>query len=96
MPSVYLISIYSLFDLANIQKGHVSDLCLHLYTVSVSYQPAACFDPFCLGRCWDRFHSIMPIRGGRGGDLLLHIISSLLTDGLRLLQPLAQTKNESF
>lgn len=28
MPSVYLTSIYSLFDLANIQKGHVSDPCL--------------------------------------------------------------------
>ena len=28
MPSVYLTSIYSLFDLANTQKGQVNNPCL--------------------------------------------------------------------
>lgn len=68
MPSVYLTTIYSLFDLAGTHKGHVSDLCLE--TGSLSNTPIARFDPFCLGRCWDRFHPIMPIHWGRGEPLL--------------------------
>ena len=63
LPSVYLTAIYSLFDLANTQKGHVSNT---VTFEEILLTLVACLDSFGYRRVGPRFHPAMQILGGRG------------------------------
>lgn len=63
LPSVYLTAIYSLFDLANTQKGYISNTIIfkEILLTFIAY-----LDSFYYRRVGTCFYPALPILGCRG------------------------------